>query len=63
MTLLTDADVGHGVEYSENVTKPPQNADDDDRVQNRFDGIRHGDELINQPQYNPDDDQREQYLN
>jgi hypothetical protein len=60
--LLSNADVGKRVEKSKNVAEPPQNANDDDRVQNRLDGTRHWDELINQPQNNPDDNQCEQYL-
>ena len=47
--LLSDADMGHGVEQSKYVAEPPQHANDDDCVQNRLDGTRHGDELINQP--------------
>jgi hypothetical protein len=60
---LTDTNMRQGMEYAEDVAQPPQYADDHDGVQDRFDGICHGDELINQPQNYPDDDQSEQYLN
>lgn len=57
--LLSDADMGERVEYSEDVAEPPQDADHNNCVQNRFDRICHGDELINQPEHYPDDNQCE----
>jgi hypothetical protein len=54
--LLADADSREGVEYSKHIAKPPQHSNDDHCVQNRLDGIRHGDELIDQPKYDADDD-------
>jgi hypothetical protein len=60
--LLSDADVRHRVEQSKYVAEPPQNADNNDRIQDRLDGIRHGDELVDHPQDHSNDDQSEQYL-
>jgi hypothetical protein len=60
--LLSDADVGERMEQSKHIAEPPQHSNDDDRVQNRLDGIRHWDELVDHPQDYSDDDQSEQYL-
>lgn len=59
---LSDTDPGERVEYSKDVAEPPQNANHNDSIQDRLDGICHWDELIDQPEDNPDDNQREQYL-
>lgn len=55
MCWLSDADVGEGMEKSKYVAEPPQNAYDDDRVQDGLDGIGHGDKPINQRKNDPDD--------
>jgi hypothetical protein len=51
------------VEKSKYIAEPPQNANDDNGVQDRLDGTGHGDKLINQPENHPYDNQCEQYLN
>jgi hypothetical protein len=61
--LLSDADVGDGVEQSKYVAEPPQHTNDDDYIQNRLDGTCHWDEAVDQPQDYANDDQGEQYLN
>ena len=55
-------DLGDGVEQSKCAEEPHRHANDDDCIQDRLDGTRHGDDPINQPQDDPDDDQGEQYL-
>jgi len=61
--LLSDAEPGEGVEQSKYVEEPHHHANDDDRVQDRFNGTCHWDESVNQPQDDPYDDQGKQYLN
>jgi hypothetical protein len=60
--LLSDADVGDGVEQSKYIAEPPQDTNDNDYIQNRLDGTGHWDEAVDQPQDYADDDQSEQYL-
>jgi hypothetical protein len=60
--LLSDTEPGEGVEQSKCVEQPHHYANDDHCIQDRLDGTRHGDELINQPKDDPDDDQGEQYF-
>ena len=60
--LLSDTEPGEGVEQSKCVEEPHHHANDDHCIQDGLDGTRHGDEPINQPKDDPDDDQCEQYF-
>jgi hypothetical protein len=57
--LLSNADVGDGVEQSKYIAEPPQHANHNDYVQNRLDGTCHWDEAVDQPQDYANDDQSE----
>jgi hypothetical protein len=48
--LRADADVGEGIEESENIQEPQHHRDYYHGVQDRLDCALHGDEAVDQPQ-------------
>jgi hypothetical protein len=56
---LAHPNVRHGVEQPEDITEPPQHANDHDGIQNRLDGTGHRNELVDHPQNYSDDNQCE----
>jgi hypothetical protein len=61
--LLSNPEPGKGVKQSKCVEEPHHYANYDHGIQDRLDGTRHRDELVDQPEDYPDHDQSEQYLN
>jgi hypothetical protein len=60
--LRPNANIGEGMEKSENVEKPQDYADHHDGIQDRLDRPLHRDEVIDQPQQNTYYDQNHQQL-
>jgi hypothetical protein len=58
-----NANIGEGMEKSENVEKPQDYANHHDGIQDRLDRPLHRDEVIDQPQQNTHYDQNQQQLN
>src|ERR1700681_4554832 len=56
-------DPGDGAQNSKNVQKPQNYDDNHDCIQDRLNGARHGDEVVDEPQENTDDNQSHHYLN
>jgi hypothetical protein len=60
--LRLNVDSGQRVQESENVQEPENDDDNDDGVQNGFDGALHRDEAIHEPEQYAYDDEDHQYL-
>ena len=60
--LRLNVDSGESVQESENVQEPEHDDDNDDRVQNGFDGALHRDEAIDEPEQDADRDEDHQNL-
>jgi hypothetical protein len=62
MRSTFNVDSAQLVQESENVQEPKNDDDNDDRVQNGFDGALHRDKAIDEPEQDSDDDQDDQHL-
>ena len=57
--LGPDLELRDIVEETEYIHKPQNHDNDDNRVENAFDGPLHGNEAVDQPKQNSDDEQRD----
>ena len=60
--LLPHFDVGDFTHKPKNGQEPQDNDNDHDGIQNRFNGARHWDESVDEPEKNTNHDQNHNYL-
>jgi hypothetical protein len=61
--LLSHADIGDRTENSKDAEEPQDNCNDNDGIQDRFNGTRHRDKSVDEPENNTYHDQDYYYLN
>jgi hypothetical protein len=60
--LLPYVDLGEGTDNPKSAQEPQDNNNDHNNVQDRFDGARHGDETVDEPEKNANHNKDYHYM-